>query len=96
MSTELPVATRHHRDMTEKLLKATLDPNTHTLRPGCLKIKEHYGILLLQGDVAPLMAALVGVNFPMNSVVNTTYFPLKLHLKHFKNVNEPSHKIKSS
>ena len=30
VSTELPVATRHRRDMTEKLLKATLNPNTHT------------------------------------------------------------------
>ena len=30
MSTELPVATRHRRDMTEKLLKATLNPNSHT------------------------------------------------------------------
>ena len=30
MSIELPVATRHRRDMTEKLLKATLNPNTHT------------------------------------------------------------------
>ena len=29
-SIELPVATRHRRDMTEKLLKATLNPNTHT------------------------------------------------------------------
>ena len=27
---QLPVATRHSRDMTEKLLKATLNPNTHT------------------------------------------------------------------
>ena len=27
MSIELPVATRHRRDMTEKLLKATLNPN---------------------------------------------------------------------
>ena len=27
MSIELPVATRHRRDMTEKLLKATLTPN---------------------------------------------------------------------
>ena len=25
--TELPVATRHRRDMTEKLLQATLNPN---------------------------------------------------------------------
>ena len=31
VSIELPVATRHRRDMTEKLLKATLNPNTHTL-----------------------------------------------------------------
>ena len=30
VSIELPVATRHRRDMTEKLLKATLNPNTHT------------------------------------------------------------------
>ena len=30
MSTELPLTTRHRRDMTEKLLKATLNPNTHT------------------------------------------------------------------
>ena len=29
MSTELPVATRHHRDMTEKLLKATLNKQTN-------------------------------------------------------------------
>ena len=27
MSVELPVATRHRRDMTEKLLKAKLNPN---------------------------------------------------------------------
>ena len=27
VSIELPVATRHRRDMTEKLLKATLNPN---------------------------------------------------------------------
>ena len=33
MSTELPVATRHRRDMTEKLLKATLNQNTHTHTP---------------------------------------------------------------
>ena len=31
MSIELPVATRNRRDMTEKLLKATLNPNTHTI-----------------------------------------------------------------
>ena len=31
VSIELPVATRHRRDMTEKLLEATLNPNTHTL-----------------------------------------------------------------
>ena len=30
MSIELPVATRHRRDMTEKLLKAMLNPNSHT------------------------------------------------------------------
>ena len=30
VSIELPVATRHRSDMTEKLLKATLNPNTHT------------------------------------------------------------------
>ena len=29
VSIELPVATRHRRDMTEKLLKATLNPNIH-------------------------------------------------------------------
>ena len=31
MSTELLVATRHRRNMTEKMLKATLNSNTHTL-----------------------------------------------------------------
>ena len=30
VSTELPVATRHHRDMTEKLLKVTLNMNKQT------------------------------------------------------------------
>ena len=30
MSIELPAATRHLRDMTEKLLKATLNPNKQT------------------------------------------------------------------
>ena len=30
VSIELPIATRHRRDMTEKLLKATLNPNSHT------------------------------------------------------------------
>ena len=33
VSIELPVATRHRRDMTEKLLKATFNPNTHTHTP---------------------------------------------------------------
>ena len=28
---ELPVATRHRRDMTGKLLKAALNQNTHTI-----------------------------------------------------------------
>ena len=32
MSIELPVTTRHRRDMIEKLLKATLNPNSHTVR----------------------------------------------------------------
>ena len=31
VSIELPVATRHRRDMTEKLLKATLNPNKQQL-----------------------------------------------------------------
>ena len=31
LSIELPVATRHRRDMTEKLVKATLNSNIHTL-----------------------------------------------------------------
>ena len=30
VSIELPDATRQSRDMTEKLLKATLNPNTHS------------------------------------------------------------------
>ena len=30
VSIELPAATRHRRDMTEKMLKATLNPNKHT------------------------------------------------------------------
>ena len=30
VSTELPVATRHRRDMTEKMLKATLNQNNQT------------------------------------------------------------------
>ena len=30
VSTELPVTTRHRCDMTEKLLKVTLNPNSHT------------------------------------------------------------------
>ena len=34
MSIELPVATRHHRDMTEKLLKATLNPNKQQQHKG--------------------------------------------------------------
>ena len=31
MNIELPATSRHHRDMTERLLKATLSPNTPTL-----------------------------------------------------------------
>ena len=35
VSIEPPVATRHRRDMTAKLLKATLNPNTHTQTQLC-------------------------------------------------------------
>ena len=41
MSIELPVATRLRRDMTEKLLKATLNPNTHIYQCVC-KILSKY------------------------------------------------------
>ena len=37
---EIPVATRHRRDMTGKLLKAALNQNTHTLATHFLKKKE--------------------------------------------------------
>ena len=33
MSIELPVTTKHRRDMTEKLLKATLNPNKQQQQP---------------------------------------------------------------
>ena len=36
VSIELPVATRHRRDMIEKLLKATLNPNSHTFKFTCI------------------------------------------------------------
>ena len=39
---ELPVATRHHRDMTEKLLKATLNPNTHTHSSISENVMHHF------------------------------------------------------
>ena len=35
VSTELPVATRHHRNMTEKLLKATSNPNKQQQHTKC-------------------------------------------------------------
>ena len=37
VSIELPVATRHRRDMTEKMWKATLNPNSHTHLPNICK-----------------------------------------------------------
>ena len=50
MSIELPVATRYRRDMTEKLLKATFNPNTHT-HPGssCEKMTGSNVINVLKG-----------------------------------------------
>ena len=38
VSIEIPVATRHRRDMTEKLLKPTLNPNTHTHLFSCFSV----------------------------------------------------------
>ena len=35
VSIELPVATRRRRDMTEKLLKVTLNPNKQQQQTGC-------------------------------------------------------------
>ena len=35
VSIELPVTTRHRRDMTEKLLKATLNPNKQQQQHYC-------------------------------------------------------------
>ena len=41
VSTELPVATRHRRNMTEKLLKATFNPNKQQ--------QQHKGCALYTG-----------------------------------------------
>ena len=43
VSTELPIATRHRRDMTEKLLKATLNPNKQQQQQqkGCAHYTVH-------------------------------------------------------
>ena len=40
VSIELPVATRHCRDMTKKLLKATLNPNKQQHK-GCIHYTGH-------------------------------------------------------
>ena len=42
VNTELPVETRHRRDMTDQLLKATLNPN-----------KQQTATRLLQNKLAP-------------------------------------------
>ena len=42
LSIELPVATRHRRDMTEKLLKATLKPNNNKKLPMFTEITGPY------------------------------------------------------
>ena len=44
VSVELPAATSHRHDMTEKLLKATLNPNTHTHKPLVWVRQEGRGI----------------------------------------------------
>ena len=42
VSTELPVATRYRRDMTEQLLKATLNPNKQKQQhKGCAHYTGH-------------------------------------------------------
>ena len=41
MGIELPVATRHHHDMTEKLLKATLNQNKQTNTENSLSFEPH-------------------------------------------------------
>ena len=49
MSTEFPVATRHRRDMTEKLLKASLNYNTNTHHERRGLGKPHVTYIVTQG-----------------------------------------------
>ena len=55
VSIELPVATRHRRDMTEKLLKATLNPNTHTHPRHDWKKKRFSASLSAENTIFPIM-----------------------------------------
>ena len=41
VSTELPVSTRHHCGMTEKLLKATLNSNNQQQHKDCAQFTGH-------------------------------------------------------
>ena len=43
VSIELPVANRHRRAMTEKLMKATLNPNTHTHTSATKRARQFWG-----------------------------------------------------
>ena len=51
VSIELPITTRHSRDMTEKLLKAMFNPNTHTHAHSWL-IFEALPVGVREGEVA--------------------------------------------
>ena len=68
MSTELPVATRHHHDMTEKLLKATLNKNKQQQQNSWEKQPDEKFYLAQQWFFLPASPSSCTLNFPVGHI----------------------------
>ena len=96
VSIELPVTSRHRRDMTERLLKATLSPNqTNNQKTAtCSQIRVKFGaenIHILNVQCIVTLLAQQTCRAVQEVVSQGTVFPTRLHVCLSKDSDQPVH-----